>query len=226
MTDVFTLVSGDDINTIDAGVIDIEDPVIVCPDDIVDLGCNPTLPTPEDAVALVTVSDNCGIADVTAVPGPIEGDCEMTQAFEVTVTDDCGNMASCTVTFAWTESALEVVGPAPLTLDECLTQDEIDNLFADWLGEFDAINGCNPTTSSLDFTAPDVCDGGTVTVVFTASDECNEGEVTSTFTVPAHDPLTLTAPADETVDGCVDQAAIDAAFEAWKEGVSFQLMRQ
>jgi len=86
MTEVFTLISGEELATVDAGAIDIEDPVIVCPDDIVDLGCNPVLPTPEDAIALVTASDNCAVADITAVPGPIEGDCEMTQSFEVTVT--------------------------------------------------------------------------------------------------------------------------------------------
>ena len=125
------------------------------------------------------------------------------------------------MSFAWTESELEVVIPAPVTVDACLSQDEIDDLFAEWLEQFDAINGCNPTTSALDFTAPDVCEGGTVTVLFSASDECNEDEGTSTFTVPAHDPLTLSTPADETVDGCLDQSAIDAAFEAWKEGVTF-----
>jgi len=169
----------------------------------------------------VSVSDNCGIADVSAVPGPIEGDCEFTQDFEVTVTDDCGNTATCTVSFAWIESELEVVCPDPLTVDECLTQDEINALFADWLGTFDAINGCNPTTSSLDFTAPDVCEGGTVTVVFSATDACNSDECTSTFTVPARPDLELAAPADQTVDGCMTQDDIDAAFAAWLDGVNF-----
>ena len=69
--------------------------------------------------------------------------------------------------------------------------------------------------------APRACEGGSVTVTFTVTDNCETLDRTATFTVTPTPAVTLTAPAGETVDGCLDQSAIDAAFAAWKTGVSF-----
>lgn len=74
-----------------------------CPSSKIDLGCNPTPPTTDDAIAAVgPINDNSGSVTVTATAGAITGDCTKNQEFVVTATDGCGNSTSCTVKYKWT----------------------------------------------------------------------------------------------------------------------------
>jgi hypothetical protein len=82
---------------------DITPPVFVsCPELPINLGTNPTnLPNSyyatEDAGI---VTDECGVG-IVAEGGEITGDCDFTQVWTVTATDDCGNQATCIVTYIW-----------------------------------------------------------------------------------------------------------------------------
>ena len=107
------------------------------------------------------------------------------------------------------------------TVDGCMTQAAIDAAFAAWVDGATFGGGCDPSLSVSPEPAPRACEGGSTTVTFTLTDNCETLTETATFTVTPAPAVTLTAPADETVDGCMTQAAIDAAFAAWVDGASF-----
>ena len=62
-----------------------------------------------------------------------------------------------------------------------------------------------------------LCTGGAITVTFTATDLCEAPTATATFTVTPATPVVITTPVATTVNACdyADQAALDAAFQAW-----------
>ncbi len=100
-------------------VVDTTDPIITCPTEMINLGCNPTLPTMADAISQVTTSDICGVQSVNAIPGVIVEDCASMQTFTVVVTDLCGNTNECDVVYFWSTdtSAPEFTCPtAPVDL--------------------------------------------------------------------------------------------------------------
>jgi hypothetical protein len=75
-----------------------------CPG-VVNLGCNPvTLPTSASVLTDAgPASDNCNIASVSAMNGPVTGtSCNKSQAWTVTAIDDCGNIGTCLITYNWT----------------------------------------------------------------------------------------------------------------------------
>jgi hypothetical protein len=135
------------------------------------LGCNPaTLPTDASVKALVTASDNCGVANVTVTHVDSGTACAMTRTFTVTATDACGNASAAqTVVYSWTvdTTAPTVTVPTGSSL------------------------GCNPTTLPTDasvkalVTATGTCSTPTVSVSHVdATSGCT---LTRTFTVTATD---------------------------------------
>lgn len=88
-------------------VIDTGEPIFSgCPQDPIDLGCNPTtMPDCDDVLALgITASDGCaGPLTPVCTTGPVTGDdCLKTQTFALTATDDDNNTATCEVIYTWT----------------------------------------------------------------------------------------------------------------------------
>ncbi|HZN79100.1 MAG TPA: HYR domain-containing protein, partial [Mycobacterium sp.] len=82
---------------------DTTEPVLAGVPDGGDLGCNPaTLPSCNNGV---TASDNCdGGLQVQCAPGEIRSKgCSRAQDFVYTATDACGNSASASVRYGWTE---------------------------------------------------------------------------------------------------------------------------
>jgi hypothetical protein len=134
-------------------IITIEDttpPTIEgCPTESIPLGCNPTLPTCDDAKALVTASDTCGHARLDCDAGEVQQDgCGHSQTFTVTAIDDCNNTSDpCYVTYTWTAA------PSAPVFDDC--SDDSDNL------------GCTKDSSTIPH-----CDSSV-----TASDACGAAEV-------------------------------------------------
>mgnify|MGYP002136418057 FL=1 len=88
-----------------------------CPTAPIDLGCNPVnLPTAAWIQDLVNIlPDNCGQVTKEIVAGPITGTCNKQQKFTVTATDNCGNIATCTVTYKWKDDLV------PPTFANCPT---------------------------------------------------------------------------------------------------------
>ncbi len=108
--------------------------------------------------------------------------------------------------------------PDDVMLGSCLSQSEIDQAFANWIAQFSVSGGCTPpvVTDLGQYDAPDACSGGSVVVVYTASDECGQTvSCTAIFVVAAAPTLTVNCPQSTTLGSCLDQAAVDAAFDAW-----------
>jgi uncharacterized repeat protein (TIGR01451 family) len=130
------------------------------------LGCNPDLPQCDDSL---TAEDTCGSVAVTCSAGEITGEgCEKSQTFTYSAEDACGNKASDTVTYTWTEDTADPVLP---TLPDG--------------GDL----GCNPELPQCveGLTAADVCEGD-IDVVCTPGEITGEGcAKTQIFTYSAED---------------------------------------
>ncbi len=143
---------------------------------------------------------------------------------EYVATDACGQEVSCTASFSVEGNPeLEVYCPAPVAMESCYSQAEIDLAFANWLAGFGYTGGCETSGSDLsDYVAPDRCEGGVVTIEFMVGEFCGqETSCVSTFTVEAAPELTVTCPAPLSFDSCTPQAEIDLAFANWLAGFGY-----
>ena len=108
--------------------------------------------------------------------------------------------------------------PATITANPCLTQNQVDTLFANWLASFSFSGGHNPSLQSRvpsNPTAPPAC-GGSREVTWTVTDDCGESETcTRTFSVQAPPTVSLTCPTNTTTQACLSQNAINSAFTTW-----------
>ncbi len=134
----------------------------------------------------------------------------------------CSDHAECTSTFTIGAASPIVVNvPADLVLQGCNTNQAIIDAFNAWKGQFGYTGGCNVSTTDLSaYTIPSSC-GGTVTIEYTASDECGQSETRSASFTLNPEVLTVSCPGDEVQAACQNQAAIDAAFAAWKAQFTF-----
>jgi hypothetical protein len=173
-----------------------------------------------DWVALGDASGGCNL-NVTTSVDVTPSACGSFTTVTWTASSDCEADVTATATFTVpTPASVVVTPPADFTAQPCLSQAQIDQLFADWVALGDASGGCNlNVTTSVDVT-PSAC-GSVTTVTWTASSDC-EADVTATatFTVPAPAPVVVTPPADFTASVCMDQADIDAAFATWLASAS------
>ncbi|HAX96674.1 MAG TPA: hypothetical protein DCY35_09175, partial [Prolixibacteraceae bacterium] len=135
----------------------------------------------------------------------------------IDVTDACELHASCQGTFTVpAPDAIVHNFPDDMTAGDCLSQDAIDEAFADWLDEATVSGGCDPNLDYGQPVAPDAC-GGEVTVYFEITDYCLDEPIlgSATFTVPAPDAIVHNFPEDMTAGDCLSQDAINDAFDAW-----------
>lgn len=160
---------------------DTEAPVFAnCPTGKILLGCNPTKPTTNDAIANAgTVTDNSGSVVVTATAGSITNSpndpCTKNQIFTVTATDPCGNSAECKVTFSWKE---DTDGP---TFGNNPPPDgvELGCLGQGGATEQQAIDAVSPIT--------DNCSGGNLTIFAVGGQITGECHQTQEWTITAKD---------------------------------------
>ncbi|MCA1760139.1 MAG: GEVED domain-containing protein, partial [Bacteroidales bacterium] len=115
-----------------------------------DLGYNPELPTCD---AEVTAFDECSEVTLTCTPGDIvQNEDIRTQTFTYMATDECGNSASATTTYTWTEGMNAPVADfaaefSTLTTGEtALFEDLSANSPESWSWKFE---GGTPATSTL-----------------------------------------------------------------------------
>jgi hypothetical protein len=146
-----------------------------------------------------------------AAPGFCGGTVEVTYE----ASDDCGHSANCTSIFTVEPApTLIVTCPEAVTLDPCLTQDEVDAAFDQWINTFAFEGGCNAIATDLaDFTAPDA-GGGVVTIEYVATDDCNqEASCTAIFTVQEPPVVDIQCPDDFAI--CCDAEPLNlSALEA------------
>ncbi|HRG69157.1 MAG TPA: hypothetical protein PLS73_09940, partial [Saprospiraceae bacterium] len=217
----------DDCNNINSAIqnitaIDTAAPTITCPPNVT-VDCEQS--TEPGATGFATGEDNCtdGMIDPDYSDDIVPGDCPGDKLIHRTwtVTDSCGNMASCVQDIQ--------VDPKPgpfLTCPDnqteaaCQTQSTINGKFNTWLATASATGGCNTMFSNNNTGAPMAC-GGTASVTFTATSDCADPQTcVRTFTVTAATPIVLTCPSNATEASCQTQAAIDSKFNSWLNSAS------
>ncbi|MBL0100672.1 MAG: hypothetical protein IPP49_12060 [Saprospiraceae bacterium] len=120
-TQTFTVTATDGCTNTDVKTVtytwsdDAVKPALTVPTTGLALGCNPTLPTVASVVAASSATDNCGTPTITAVAGAITGTCSKTQTFTVTATDGCTNTDVKTVTYTWSDDAVNPALTVPTT---------------------------------------------------------------------------------------------------------------
>ncbi|MFC0776446.1 hypothetical protein, partial [Terrimonas alba] len=136
-----------------------------------------------------------------------------------TATDLC-EAPTATATFTVTPpTPVVITTPVATTVNACDYADQaaLDAAFQAWLATASVTGGCDPVLTNNATGAGTLCTGGAVTVTFTATDLCEAPTATATFTVTPPTPVVITTPVATTVNACdyADQAALDAAFQAW-----------
>ncbi|MCC6752668.1 MAG: hypothetical protein IT266_01650, partial [Saprospiraceae bacterium] len=139
-----------------------------------------------------------------------------------TVTSSCEPDVTCSAVFTVTNAPNVSITCAPnRTRPACLTQNNINNNFNNWLLLTTFSGGCNASISNDNTGPPNRC-GGSTTVTWTITSTCQMPVTCSaTYTVTAAPPVVLNCPANNTQAACQTQAAIDAAFSAWLATASF-----
>ncbi|WP_167614507.1 T9SS type A sorting domain-containing protein, partial [Maribellus sediminis] len=166
-----------------------------------DGGCNSTIDNGNPSAP-----DSCG-GEVTVV-WTVSSDCET----------DVMDSAVFVVTAA---PAVSLTPPANDTLDACTTGAEIASAFSEWLGSVSYDGGCNSTIDNGNPSAPDSC-GGEITVVWTVSSDCESDVMDSAvFVVTAAPVVTLTPPANDTIDACATESEVASAFAGWLAEVDY-----
>lgn len=151
-----------------------------------------------DALDPVSIAEDiCGIFEVGYVDEIVQDNCPIIIRRTFTAYDSCGLTASCIQMIQLNPvPIIDPVCPAPVTTASCLTQDEVDQLFSDWISQFVySGDGCFLDITPLDTaTAPPYC-GGVKTINFVVEDLCgNRTACSSTFTVPVAPVLEMTCP--------------------------------
>jgi hypothetical protein len=133
------------------------------------------------------------------------------------ITNANGCTSTCSQTYDITTPPVVLTAPADTIVSSCLTQAQVDAAYSDWLARVISSGGCTLVVTNDAQAAPPVC-GGSVTVKWTAKSPCEvDVTKTATFTVTPATPVVITTPVATTVSACdyADQAALDAAFQAW-----------
>ena len=159
--------------------------------------------------------------DDPGVPSYLGGTTEVTW----TLTDACNEPITCTATYSvGPGSPVILYCPDEHTEPACKTQEQINTAFAEWLASVRIVGGCDPgiTITPENPVAPDAC-GGSVSVTWTVTNNCGEGALcTATFTVVPAERADLKIPENYTgTETCPTQAAVDAAFAAWLDEVTY-----
>ncbi|WP_433829106.1 T9SS type A sorting domain-containing protein [Flavobacterium anhuiense] len=118
-------------------------------------------------------------------------------------------------------SAVNPEAPTAVNASACAYADQaaLDAAFAAFKADFKVSGGCDAKGEIQgNPTAPKLCDGGTVTVSYKVTDKCYEQTISRDFTITAPSAVNPEAPAAVNALACAyaDQAALDAAFAAFK----------
>jgi len=117
--------------------------------------------------------------------------------------------------------AVDLNVPEDYNGETCMSQEDIDDDFADWLAAGNFTGGCDGVLSYGDPTAPDRC-GGYVDVTWNVTSTC-EDPVTATrrFTIPDAPAVDLNVPEDYNGETCMSQEDIDDDFADWLAAGNF-----
>ncbi|HYQ56851.1 MAG TPA: T9SS type A sorting domain-containing protein [Draconibacterium sp.] len=143
---------------------------------------------------------------------------------KMVVTEYCGSADSCEATFTVPDAVdVAVDGPGNQTYSSCdfLTQAALDAAFTAWKDSFVVVvNDCGADTMDLSgYGPPELCSDSTVTINFVLKDSCTTDNHQASFTINAASIVDVDGPGNQTYSSCdfLTQAALDAAFTAWKD---------
>lgn len=181
-----------------------------CPTDPIDLGCNPkTLPTCDNAQSLggytITGSTSCSTPlPVSCTAGSVTSDgCNRSQKFTYAASNDCGQTASCTVTFKWQVVTAPVFDNCTDSNTDlgCNPKDPIPSCDA----SVTAQDECGSVSVSCDVKdTGDDCTGNTRTITYTATNCAGTSTCVKTYTWTRR-TVTVSPPDDQNV--CLEDVA-------------------
>jgi large repetitive protein len=162
-----------------------------------------------------------GCSPMVTYGTPVAPDyCGGTTSVTYSVTDKCYTTTTHVRTFTITAPpAVTFTAPGNSTTGACSYADQAaaNAAFNAWLGSYTVGGGCSPMVTYGTPVAPDYC-GGTTSVTYSVTDKCYTTTThVRTFTITAPPAVTFTAPGNSTTSACsyADQAAANAAFNAW-----------
>jgi gliding motility-associated-like protein len=196
--------------------IDDTAPVIECPDDLI-IECESGLEIGviiNDWINQVNAFDECSsevdISNNSNGAFPLL--CGEPMMVIFTATDNCNNSSTCVSTV----SLIDTIGPiivCPESLViECNSNDNLTDLFTDWLTSVTAIDECDEDvilTNDFDGVLPAIC-GGTISILFIATDSCgNSNTCESTFEIIDTTAPDISCPENLILECDSDQDAMD-----------------
>ncbi|MCK0110526.1 gliding motility-associated C-terminal domain-containing protein, partial [Flavobacteriaceae bacterium S0825] len=182
-----------------------------------------------------SASDNCGTVTWTNNYDGATSNCAEPIEVIFTATDECGNTATTSATYAIMDETAPIIDVEASDLTVQCDGLGNDTALQDWLnsnGGATATDDCSVITWTNDFTAlSDDCGAtGSATVTFTVTDSCgNETSTTATFTIEDTTAPTFveTLPADATVecDNVPDAATLTATDNCGDATVTYSEVR-
>ena len=137
-----------------------------------------------------------------------------------TIADSCYTTSTYSATFTIAPPAPVVVAQAVAggaNACDLVNQAAAQAAFDAWLATASVSGGCAPTSTPSTTTAPNFC-GGATTVTWTIADRCyTTSTYSATFTIAPPAPVVVAQAVAGGANACdlVDQAAAQAAFDAW-----------
>ena len=186
--------------SIDVTVVDVTDPVVICPSNQTlngNASCQASLP---DYTGLLTTSDNCD-PSLAIAQSPIAGTLVSgTTTVTFTVTDDAGNSSQCSIDVTVIDiTDPTVTCPSNQTLN---ANGSCQATLPDYTGMLTASDNCDPSLSISQSPLAGSTVSGTTTVTFTVTDDAgNFVQCSIDVTVIDVSDPTVTCPADQTLNG-------------------------
>lgn len=139
-----------------------------------------------------------------------------------TATSDCYETLTASSTFSVTPAlAVELYEPHHATVSACITEEDLNMEFEDWLTKVYFTGGCDAHLTILGDTPPPLC-GGTSLVSFTVYSTCQaEVHKTASFTVNTPNPVWLDVPNSYTMSSCRSQEYVDDGFDEWVHDINY-----
>ncbi|WP_346861882.1 HYR domain-containing protein [uncultured Draconibacterium sp.] len=167
-----------------------------------------------------TVTDN-----LNELPVYTDLSCGGQISFTLMVSDDCGQVDSCTSHFVINAAEdLSITCPADTLLPACTDTADIRLAYEQWISEFTHAGGCSTVTTNIDSipALPDLSCGGEIEfryVVNLGSPSCpNSIDCYATFGVETPVDLEVVVSPDASLPLCSDTASIRAAYNTWVAG--------
>ncbi|WP_316635546.1 T9SS type A sorting domain-containing protein [uncultured Flavobacterium sp.] len=141
------------------------------------------------------------------------------------VTDKCYETTISRDFMITAPAAVVPVSPDPFSASACAFADQaaINAAFETFKKGFSVSGGCDAKGVFVgNPVAPNLCQGGTTSVSYMITDKCYTNTITKNFTITAPAAVVPVSPDPFSASACayVDQAAINAAFETFKQGFS------